>query len=204
MKSALIGSVYPRTKMLKIGILGGSFNPAHVGHREISLAALKTLCLHQVWWCITPQNPLKQAIETQPLTQRLHQALKIAAHPKIKVTTLEQQFNIQYTLDTIHLLQQRFANTHFILLMGADNLGQMSRWYRWQDICRTIPIAVFARPGYSLTALHSKAAQFLRPHRLTSLEAKIWWKYQAPTWFFLHDVHNPISSTKLRHSPVKS
>ena len=117
MKSALIGSVYPRTKMLKIGILGGSFNPAHVGHREISLAALKTLCLHQVWWCITPQNPLKQAIETQPLTQRLHQALKIAAHPKIKVTTLEQQFNIQYTLDTIHLLQQRFTNTHFILLM---------------------------------------------------------------------------------------
>ncbi|HPI62372.1 MAG TPA: nicotinate-nucleotide adenylyltransferase [Alphaproteobacteria bacterium] len=203
MRSTEMTSIYAGSGHLKIGLLGGSFNPAHAGHRQISLAALKRLRLDQVWWLVTPQNPLKSSFHTPAAGLRLRQALKVADHPKIKITKIEEKLGLHYSADTLKALLQRFRNYHFIWLMGADNLIQISSWHHWRDIFRQVPVAVFSRPGYSLRALSSQAAQTFKKNRINPWQSKGWEKYPLPGWFFFHDCHNFLSSTLIRSGQAK-
>ena len=144
----------------RIGLLGGSFNPAHRGHLHLSLTALQRLDLDEVWWLVSPQNPLKPVAGMAPFPVRLDQARQIAAgHKRIRVTDLENRLGrSRYTVDTLKALRRRFPRLRFVWLMGGDNLVQIRRWERWAEIFRTVPIAVFDRPSYSAKALAGLAA----------------------------------------------
>lgn len=145
---------------LKIGLLGGSFNPAHEGHLHVSAVALKRLGLDYVWWLVAPHNPLKPMAGMAPLRERLARAAdKFEHHPRIVVVDLESALGTRYTIDTVKALQQRFAGVHFVWLMGTDNLDSFERWRRWPDLARRIPIAVVMRPGTTLAPLRAKAIQ---------------------------------------------
>ncbi len=141
-----------------VGLLGGSFNPAHDGHRYISLLALQRLRLDQVWWLVSPQNPLKPRIEMAPFAERFAGAEAMARDRRIVVSDFEQRIGSTYTADTLDRLTRRFPRHRFVWLMGADCLVEIHRWRRWHDIFRTMPIAVFDRPTYSLRAMAGKAA----------------------------------------------
>jgi nicotinate-nucleotide adenylyltransferase len=155
---------------LKIGLLGGSFNPAHEGHLHVSAVALKRLGLDYVWWLVAPQNPLKPVCGMAPLPERLSRAAKIfGRHPRIVVMDIETALGTRYTIDTLTALQRRFPQIDFVWLMGTDNLESFQRWKRWRDIARRVPIAVVTRPGSTLAPLHSMAAQYLAPARTASL-----------------------------------
>lgn len=140
-----------------VGLLGGSFNPAHEGHRHISLYALKMLGLDAVWWMVSPQNPLKSAKDMASLHTRLRDASAVAAHPKIFVTDIESQMGTRFTADTLKALKKHFPRTRFIWLMGADNLHQFHRWKNWQEIFRAVPVCVLARPPQGNLVRASKA-----------------------------------------------
>jgi nicotinate-nucleotide adenylyltransferase len=145
---------------LKIGLLGGSFNPAHEGHLHISEVALKRLGLDYVWWLVTPQNPLKPVAGMAPVRERLAVAAdKFEQHPRIVIVDVETKLGTRYTIDTLTALKRRFSQVHFVWLMGTDNLASFRRWKRWADIARLVPIAVVMRPGSTLATLHAKAAQ---------------------------------------------
>ncbi len=147
----------------RIGLLGGSFNPAHGGHLHISRLALSRLDLDEVWWLVSPQNPLKPAAGMAPFAERLAQAADIAAADRrIKVSDIEARLGTRYTADTLKALTRRFPRARFVWLMGGDNLAQLPYWKRWQDIVGTVPIAVFDRPGSSLRALAGSAGAALR------------------------------------------
>jgi len=138
---------------MRIGLLGGSFNPAHGGHLYVSEIARKALKLDYVWWLVSPGNPLKT--EPAPLELRMIRARNAAQAPRIRVTDIERRLGTRYTVDTVAALQRRFPGVHFIWLMGSDNLEQFARWRRWRDIAARIPIAVVRRPGSVLAALHA-------------------------------------------------
>jgi nicotinate-nucleotide adenylyltransferase len=144
---------------LRIGLLGGSFNPAHEGHLHISEVALKRLGLDYVWWLVAPQNPLKPAIGMAPLNDRLKYARILASHPRIIVMDVEAALGTRYTIDTLNALTRRFPQLRFVWLMGTDNLDSFRRWRRWPDIIQRMPIAVIIRPGTTLAPLRAKAAQ---------------------------------------------
>jgi nicotinate-nucleotide adenylyltransferase len=149
----------PITKGLRIGLLGGSFNPAHEGHLHISEMARKRLNLDYVWWLVATQNPLKPTIGMAPLEHRLSQAAELARHPRILVMDIEKTFGTHYTIDTLHALKTRFPGVNFVWVMGSDNLASFRRWRRWADIAMQVPIAVVMRPGTVLAALHAKPIQ---------------------------------------------
>lgn len=149
-----------------IGLLGGSFNPAHEGHLHISMWALKALGLDEVWWLVSPQNPLKSSVEMAGLDRRLAHAQKIACHPRIKISAVERDFGSRYTVDTLEILKSHFPRTKFIWLMGADNLRQFHHWQRWRDIEKLVPIVVADRAACLAPALRSKAAQFMKGRRI--------------------------------------
>jgi nicotinate-nucleotide adenylyltransferase len=142
---------------MRIGLLGGSFNPAHEGHLHVSQVALKRLGLDYVWWLVTPQNPLKPTAGMAPLNDRLHAAQQVAHHPRIIVMDIEHDFHTHYSFDTLRALQKRFPLVQFVWLMGSDNLNIFRRWHRWQEFAQRVPIAVIQRPGTVLAALHAKA-----------------------------------------------
>ncbi|HEY5347559.1 MAG TPA: nicotinate-nucleotide adenylyltransferase [Rhizomicrobium sp.] len=144
---------------LRIGLLGGSFNPAHGGHLYASLMAMRQLDLDYVWWLVTPRNPLKPASELEPLKERLCEACHQAKHPRIAVMDIESRLRTHYTIDTVSALQRRFPQVHFVWLMGSDNLAQFRRWRRWPDIAARIPIAVIQRPGTTMAQIQAKAIQ---------------------------------------------
>ena len=145
---------------LRIGLLGGSFNPAHEGHVYVSEVALKRLGLDYIWWLVSPQNPLKRPAETAPLQQRLARARKVAeTHPRLHVTDIESQMGTRYTVDTVTRLKRRFPRVHFVWLMGSDNLLSFHRWRNWQRLAMTVPIAVVTRPGAILAPLTSEATR---------------------------------------------
>jgi nicotinate-nucleotide adenylyltransferase len=146
----------PAADGLRIGLLGGSFNPAHAGHLYVSETARKRLGLDAVWWLVSPGNPLKDKSSMAPLGVRLDGARRIAGrNPAIHVSALERQLGTIYTVDTVKALQRRFPKLRFVWLMGSDNLEQFSRWRRWDEIARTSPIAVIQRPGSILAALNA-------------------------------------------------
>lgn len=188
-----------------VGLLGGSFNPAHGGHRALSLTALKRLGLDWVWWLVAPQNPLKPSGETFPLADRIVWAESVAAHPRILVTGIEASLGTRYTADTLSVLRRRFPATRFVWLMGADNLAQFHRWRDWPRIAATVPVAVFARPSYSFRALAGPAAHRLARHRMTGPGLKSLARRSPPAWGFVFGLHDPRSATALRsagHRPA--
>ncbi|MAO57311.1 MAG: nicotinic acid mononucleotide adenylyltransferase [Rhodospirillaceae bacterium] len=182
----------------RIGILGGSFNPAHDGHRHISLEALKRLRLDEVWWLVSPQNPLKPQEGMAPFEDRIEKAKSVADHPRIRVTDIEKGFGTTYTAETLARLCRRFPTQRFVWLMGADNLSQISRWSRWTRIFHTVPVAVFDRPSYSLGALSGRAARRFHRERIKESRAGRLADMRPPAWVFLHTPLNATSATALR------
>ena len=160
--------------------------------------ALARLGLHQVWWLVSPQNPLKSVEGMAPLAQRLEAARRFATHPRIVVTDIERALGTRYTADTLHALQCRFPDTNFVWLMGADNLIQVRHWRRWPEIFATVPIAVCDRPGYALRAAGCLAAHRFATARIDGKAATALADRTPPAWAFFHSRLNPASSTALR------
>ena len=184
--------------MTPTGLLGGSFNPAHRGHRRITLAAIEALALDEAWWLVSPGNPLKPAAGMAPLAARLASARKMARRAPIRATAIEARLGTRYTVDTIRALQRRYAKRQFIWIMGADNLAQFHRWRDWRGIARAIPIAVVARPGYDARALAAPAMAWLRRYRRPRLAAKRWTMWSLPALVLLRFRPDPTSATGLR------
>ena len=183
---------------LRVGLLGGSFNPAHGGHRRISLEALKRLELDQVWWLVAPQNPLKPKGDTAPLAKRLARAEAVAAHPRIRVTDLEARLGTRYTVDTVARVRARFADARFVWLMGADNLATLHRWRRWRQLVHMLPIAIFDRDPYSYTALASVAAHRFERGRWTADDVSGLVTAAPPAWSLLRLRTHPAASSAIR------
>lgn len=194
-------ALYPPRFLLpgmRVGLFGGSFNPAHEGHRHVSLLALHRLDLDMVLWIVTPGNPLKNPETTAPLEARLAAARAVSAHPRIAVTGLESRWDVRYTVDTVRLLQKRWPKTHFVWIMGADNLAGFSKWKGWMRIASSLPIAVVDRPGYAFAPAHAQMAARLRSRRLPEHAAKLLATAEPPAWVVLHGRRHPLSATLLR------
>ncbi|WP_298306360.1 nicotinate-nucleotide adenylyltransferase [uncultured Erythrobacter sp.] len=149
------------------GLLGGSFNPAHGGHRRITRFTIDALGLDEVWWLVSPGNPLKPKAGMAPLAARLRSAEEQARRAPITPTTIERDLGTRYTVDTLRALQRRYKSRQFVWLMGSDNLAQFHRWKDWRTIARTMPIAVIARPGYNQSAMTSPAMAWLRRYSVS-------------------------------------
>jgi nicotinate (nicotinamide) nucleotide adenylyltransferase/ribosome silencing factor RsfS/YbeB/iojap len=184
----------------RIGLLGGSFNPAHGGHLHLSLTALQRLDLDEVWWLVSPQNPLKPMAGMAPFAARLAQARQVAAgHKRMRVTDLENRLGgSRYTVDTLKAVRRRFPRLRFVWLMGSDNLVQIRDWERWAEIFRTVPIAVFDRPSYSAKALAGLAAIRFARERVPSTAARRLAETKPPAWAFFHTRLDPTSATLIR------
>ena len=193
------------SELRRIGLLGGSFNPAHEGHLEISVAALERLGLAAVWWLVTPGNPLKSKDLYAPYEERLHGARRVANRADIVVSDFEARRNLQYTVDTLAQLQDDNPNTRFVWLMGADGLAEFHRWKDWRRIAELAPFAVFNRPGFGEDALASEAAETLSAFRIDEHNAENLADETPPAWVYFADFDNPASSTALRkHSPKET
>jgi nicotinate-nucleotide adenylyltransferase len=173
---------------LTIGLLGGTFDPAHAGHLHVSLTALKRVPLDYVWWLVSPGNPLKGA--PSPLASRLKAARDMARHPRIAVTDIEQALGTRYTIDTVKALQRRFPLVHFVWLIGSDNLRDFHRWRNWREIARRLPLVVVERPG-SILARNNAA-----PIRRFGLCRRL---KKPPCILVLGGTRNAESATRLRH-----
>ena len=181
---------------MRIGLLGGSFNPAHAAHRQISLAALKRLRLDQVWWLVSPNNPLKA--KAPDLETRIAVAREVAHLPKIVVTGFEAGRGSAYTVDTLRFLKRRYPSVNFVWLMGADNLVSFHRWRAWETLFRLVPIAVLDRPGYRLKARASRAAQRFASAAVDETDAPGLSGMEPPAWTLLTLPLSSLSSTALR------
>ncbi|MFC7704391.1 nicotinate-nucleotide adenylyltransferase [Plastorhodobacter daqingensis] len=182
---------------MTIGLLGGSFDPAHAGHVHLTRQALNRLRLDQVWWLVSPGNPLKLR-GPAPMAQRVARAQAMMRHPRVQITDLEARLGTRYTAQTLVRLLPLYPGVRFVWLMGADNLASFHRWDRWESIARLLPMAVIARPGAGLSALRSPAARRFRTARLPSVAAARLARMPAPAWVYLNVPLMRISSTELR------
>ncbi len=182
----------------RIGLLGGSFNPAHAGHRQISEIARRQLGLDAVWWLVTPGNPLKDKRDLAPLVHRLDEARRVAAASWITATAFEAALGSPYTIDTLRFLKLRHPSAQFVWLMGADNLATMHRWRAWREIATTFPMAVVDRPGWHLRALSSPAARAFARAQLREANAAMLPQRASPAWVMLTGPLSPLSSTAIR------
>jgi nicotinate-nucleotide adenylyltransferase len=180
------GPVAPR---LVIGLLGGSFNPAHDGHRYVSLTALRRLKLDYVWWLVSPGNPLKDGHDMAPFARRLASAKAVARHPRLIVSDIERQLGTRYTIDTVTALQRRFPQVQFIWLMGSDNLENFHRWRNWKKIAARLPLVVVQRPGSVRAAIHAAPVRYFG--KTAGLKA-------PPAILVLDGARNAQSATRLR------
>ncbi len=196
-------SELPTSGVGRVGLLGGSFNPAHDGHRYISLEAQNCLKLDEIWWLISPQNPLKDSTDMAPMETRISDARRKAHSPLIRVTDVEDKLGTRYTVDTIAALKSRFADTRFVWLMGADNLLQMPKWKDWETLFERVPIAVFTRSSYSRKALTGVAAQRFAAFKIAENAAAELVDCAPPAWVFLHIPPHPASATRIRQKIVK-
>lgn len=193
----------PSAPGMRIGLLGGSYNPPHAGHRLISLTVLKRLRLDQVWWLVTPGNPLKNPDELAPLAHRLELCRDVSCDNRIKVTALEAALDTAYTAATLSFLRSRFSNVHFVWTMGADNLATFHRWNEWRHIMQTMPIAVVDRPDWRYRALSSPAAYRFGRARLSDQAALLLPSLAPPAWVYLSGPLSELSSTALRQTRLK-
>ena len=184
--------------MARIGLLGGSFNPAHIGHRRVSLAALAALGLDEVWWLVSPGNPLKPAAGMAPYEARLGSARLMARRAPIRVSDFEARSGTRYTVHTLELLSARFPQHRFIWLMGEDSVAQFHQWKDWRRLARQVPIAVIARPGYDEGVRAARAMGWLRRFVRPAAEASKWTKWRLPALVFLRLPPDPTSATSLR------
>jgi nicotinate-nucleotide adenylyltransferase len=182
----------------RIGLLGGSFNPAHAGHRQISVEALRRLGLDEIWWLVSPQNPLKPVAGMAPLAARLASARAMARHPRIRPGAIETRLGTRFAVDTVAALQQRFPKTAFIWLVGADILPELHRWRRWRALLRRLPVAVLARPRYTGAAMRSPALALARRWRRASGAAAGWPDWPLPAIVVLATPAFPQSATSIR------
>ena len=164
----------------------------------MSLFALKRLGLDQIWWLVSPQNPLKPVAGMAPLSKRLAMAQAEARHPHIIVTAIEAELGTLYTADTLKALQRRFPAVHFVWLMGADNMRQITRWRQWMDIFHTVPVAVFRRPAYAAGRGCGKAALRFDRAWLPASKGRTLAERQAPAWLMMDNPLNFVSATKIR------
>jgi len=182
-----------------VGLLGGSFDPAHGGHVHLSKVALRRFGLDQLWWLVSPANPLKDA-GPAPLDARLAQARAEMAHPMVTVTDLEMKLGTRYTAETIAALQERYRGVRFVWLMGADNLAQFHRWKDAEEIMARVPVGVLARPETRMAARQSRTARIYRAARLPDAAAGLLAAGPAPRWCFVNMPMRPDSSTALRQA----
>ncbi len=189
--------------MARIGLLGGSFNPAHMGHRRISLGALDALGLDEVWWLVSPGNPLKEgASDMAPFEARLASAERLARRAPIRVSDFEERVGTRYTIDSVKRLKRCFPQHDFIWLLGSDTLPNFHLWRDWRDLAREVPIAVIRRPGYDSAARAARAMGWLRRFVHPSSQAKRWTEWSAPAILMLRLPPDPTSATAVRaHDP---
>ena len=189
--------------MARIGLLGGSFNPAHRGHRHISLQAMRALGLDEVWWLVSPGNPLKEgARDMAPFSVRFESAARLARGTRIRVTDFEQQAGTRYTIDTVRRLKQRYPQDRFIWLLGSDTMPNFHKWRDWRGLAGEVPIAVIRRPGYDSLAHAARAMSWLRRFVHPSSQAKHWTEWSAPAIIFLRLPPDATSATAIRaHFP---
>ncbi len=189
----------PATPGMRIGLLGGSFNPAHEGHLHVSEVALKRLGLDYVWWLVTPQNPLKPTVGMAPLSERVADtAQRFEQKLRIIVVDVETGLGTRYTIDTIAALQKRFRGVHFVWLMGTDNLAGFRRWKRWADIAKLVPIAAVMRPGTTLAPLYAKLIQRFSSARRDPATWGRFARTKPPCLVVLDGPRNSASSTAIR------
>jgi len=193
-----------KRKKKRVGLLGGSFNPAHEGHRHVSLQARRLLGLNEVWWLVSPLNPFKKAEDMAGYETRLQNARFAARSPHIVVSDFERAHGTRYSIDTIRDLLKTYPDIDFVWLAGADILPEFHRWRRWREIMSLLPLAVCARKNYAVKALHCKAARVYRRFRLPQKRAKAVFKARPPCWVFLNIRKNPASSTAIRQKTLKS
>ena len=182
----------------RIGLLGGSFNPAHAGHRRITLAAMHALALDEAWWLVSPGNPLKPAAGMAPLPARLASARAMTKRTPIRATDLEKRLGTRFTADTLTRIARLYPQHHFVWIMGADNLASFHQWQRWRTIARTMPVAVVARPGYDADALAAPAMGWLRRFRRPARQATRWTTWSVPALVLLRFRPDRTSATQLR------
>ena len=188
---------------MKIGLFGGTFDPPHAAHVHASETALRRLGLDRVWWIVSPGNPLKDHGGLTPLLERVAQARRMIRDPRIVVTDIEALIGTRYTFDTLDWLTSRCPDVHFVWIMGTDILAQFHRWQNWRDIAAMVPFAVIDRPGSSLAATASPAAQTLAAGRLPESEAMTLPRAEPPAWTILHGRRIDLSSTMLRKGRAK-
>lgn len=184
--------------LIATGLLGGSFNPAHGGHRAISLFAIDALELDELWWLVSPGNPLKDRRSMAPLAARLASARRMARRAPIRATAIESQLATRYTIDTLRKIVRRYPHRDFVWIMGADNLAQFHKWRRWRDIARLMPIAVIARPGYDDDALAAPAMAWLRRFVRRPGQREDWTIWRAPAIVLLRFRPDPRSASAIR------
>ena len=187
----------PHGARQRIGLFGGSFNPAHQGHRQVALYALKRLKLDWVWWLVSPQNPLKDPRQTGDYAKRFAATRQLAKHPRFVVSNIEKQIGSRYSAETIAVLN-RFSKAKFVWIMGADSLANLHHWHHWQDIAKAMPLAVLARPGYSIRALDSKAALRYRDRRIALERTQTLAGKPPPHWAFISMPLRKESSSEIR------
>ena len=181
----------------RIGLLGGSFDPPHEGHAHITRTALKRFALDEVWWLVSPGNPLK-AHGPAPLDRRLAAARALIRHPRVTVTDLEARLGTRYTAETLRHLLSRYPGVRFTWLMGADNLAQFHLWQDWRDIFAMVPVGVLARPGDRIAARLSPAARIFRAARLAPRASRLLSRAEPPAWCFVNQPMLPVSSSAIR------
>jgi nicotinate-nucleotide adenylyltransferase len=189
---------------MRVGLFGGSFNPAHEGHAHVAETAMRRLGLDRVIWLVSPQNPLKPTHETDALTRRLWGALRYAQGPSMIVSDAETKIGSQYTIDTIRVLKARHPGVRFVWIMGADSLASFHRWRGWIEIMRELPVAVVSRPWISLKSRFSPAALRFAHARIPASAARTLPYRKPPAWVFLTGPLNFTSSTALRRRLASS
>ncbi len=188
---------------MAVGLFGGSFNPPHAGHALASEIAIRRLGLQQLWWMVTPGNPLKDTRELKPLGERIAASEKLAEDPRIKVTAFEASHHVRFTADTIELVRTRCPGVNFVWIMGADGLRDFHRWERWREIARSIPIAVIDRPGSTLAFLSSVMAKTFDHARIDEADAPLLARMKPPAWTFIHGPRSSLSSTAIRQASAQ-
>lgn len=180
-----------------IGLLGGSFDPAHRGHAHITREALKRFGLDRVWWLVSPGNPLKEH-GPAPLDKRIARAREVMQHPRVEITGVEAHLNTRYTAQTLAALQQHYRGVRFVWLMGADNLAQFHLWQDWRQIMQSVPVGVLARPGQRISARMSRAAALYAPHRIPGRYSQMLSRRPTPAWSFVNVPMLDVSSSAIR------